>query len=84
MKLFHNLLLSAVLFSAFACGDPDLTALNKEMEDAHTVLVTQEHYVIEHYFDHQEFSQWTGHGMYRPIYASLPKLAEELKPCAWR
>lgn len=55
MKLINNFIVAIVLCSAFACGDPDLTALNKEMEDAHTVLVTQEHYVIEHYFDHQEF-----------------------------
>lgn len=38
-----------------SCGDPDLTALNQEMEEAHLVLVTEEHYVIEHFFDHQEF-----------------------------
>ena len=38
-----------------ACGDPDLTALNTKMDEAHTVLVTEEHWVIEHFFDHQEF-----------------------------
>lgn len=54
MRTSHLLVIFFIGIGA-SCGDPDLTALNQEMEAAHLVLVTEEHYVIEHYFDHQEF-----------------------------
>ncbi|MFT5922580.1 MAG: hypothetical protein ACI8TS_001918, partial [Flavobacteriales bacterium] len=79
MKLFKSLILAGILTSAFACGDPDLTALNIEMEDAHTVLVTQEHYVIEHYFDHQEFHNGLVMECTDQSMSPYPILAEEIE-----
>lgn len=43
------------LICAVGCVEPDLSALQMQMEDAHTELVTAEHHAIENYFQLQQF-----------------------------